>query len=248
MARIFATVLGLIVLCAFMAHGRPAVTLYVYHLKAPYIIDLTEEQGLYYDIAALFNRHQDSVQFITHYLPRKRLDKLIEDNQLDGLVLGVNPIWFGDVNRQKYLWTNSLVEDVDDFVSNKNKPFEYEGRATLIGKTVGGILGYRYFGVDELAQEEKLERVNTNEELQLLEMVLKGRLDTAIVSRKTRRYLERQNDWKGVFHISELPHDRFTRHIMALPLRSESFMVVESLLAKPTVQAELSQLVAMYIE
>ncbi len=231
---------------SFSLLAKPIVTLYVYHMKAPYIVDLSEQTGLYFDVADVFNRYQQQVTFQTHFLPRKRLDKSVEDASLDGLVMGVNPIWFGDLKHEKYLWTSPIFEDTDDFVSFHKIPFEYEGETSLHQKTIGGILGYKYFGVDELAAKDLLTRVNTNEEIHLLDMLLKQRLDVAIVSRSTRQYLEAKNHWLGLFHVSEIPHDRYTRHIMALRSRNDEFEIVAKLLENEQVKRELNLLSYKY--
>lgn len=222
------------------------VVLYVYHLKAPYILDVAEQTGLYFDVSSIFNRYQDEVTFSTYFLPRKRLDKLVESGLLDGLVLGVNPLWFNDTKKESFLWSESIFEDVDDFVSFHQRPFEYENTNSLENKSLGGILGYHYFGVDELVEQSKLTRVNTNEEHHLLDMLIKHRLDIAIVSRSTREYLEHKNHWGGLFHVSEVPHDRYTRHIMGTKSQPVAMEIVNRLLSQPAVKEALQLREAYY--
>lgn len=222
------------------------VVLYVYHLKAPYILDVTEQTGLYFDVSDIFNRYQDQVTFSTYFLPRKRLDKLVEAGQLDGLVLGVNPLWFNDSQKEKFIWSESIFEDVDDFVSFHKQPFEFENTSSLENKSLGGILGYHYFGIEELVEQGKLTRVNTTEEHHLLDMLIKQRLDVAIVSRSTREYLEHKNDWNGLFHVSDVPHDRYTRHIMGTKSQQEVMGMVKRLLSEKVVREALKQQEAHY--
>lgn len=228
------------------SYAAQKVVLYVYHLKAPYIVDNSEQSGLYYDVSTIFNRFQNDIVFTTYFVPRKRLDKMVEAGQLDGLVLGVNPIWFKDTQQEKYLWSEALFNDVDDFVSSKKKPFEYENQGSLLGKTLGGILGYRYFGVDELVDQGQVTRVNTNEEHHLLDMLIKERLDVAIVSRSTREYLENLNTWQGLFHVSDVPHDRYSRHIMGQKSQQLVMNEVNRLLSQEAVRQALSTQQAFY--
>lgn len=242
--RILALLAFLFLACNTQAAQK--VVLYVYHLKAPYILDNNEQTGLYYDVANILNRFQTNVVFTTYFVPRKRLDKMVETGLLDGLVLGVNPIWFKDAEQEKFLWSDTLFEDVDDFVSFKQKPFDYENQTSLIGKTLGGILGYRYYGVDELVEQGQLTRVNTNEEQHLLEMLTKGRLDVAIVSRSTREYLEHVNSWEGLFYISEVPHDRYGRHIMGPKSQQAAMNEVSRLLSQEAVLQALRTQQAFY--
>ncbi|MFC3034589.1 ABC transporter substrate-binding protein [Pseudoalteromonas fenneropenaei] len=229
----------LLTLASYNALAKSVITLYVYHLKPPYILDVHEQTGLYFDVASLLNRVQDDVTYKTHYMPRKRLEKQLLDEQLDGMILGVNPLWFGDKHQTRYLWSEALFGDVDDFVSPKSKPFEFAGIETLKGKTLGGIRGYVYFAIDGIIATGEATRVDTSEEVQLLDMLAKERLDVAIVSRSTRRYLQTVHAWQDAFHISQIPHDAYKRHILAPRSRAEDFEFTVKLLSLPEVQAQL---------
>ena len=59
------------------------------------------------------------------FVPRKRINRLLAAGKLDGMVLGVNPNWFGDPQKQKYLWSSPIMYDTDEFVSHADQAFEY---------------------------------------------------------------------------------------------------------------------------
>lgn len=192
------------------------VTVYAYHLKPPFIVDLHRQQGLYYDFSAFLNSKGDAYRFQTQFVPRNRLEYDLTHNNFDGVLLGVSPIWFRDLAETKYLWTPGIFDDQDEIVSLAETPFDYQGPQSLIGKKLGGVLGFSYFGVDKLVAKGKIARINTVGEHEVLEMLLKGRVDAGIVSRSTLNYLVAREGWQGRFHLSRKPHDRFSRRVLVL--------------------------------
>ncbi|MDO8303937.1 MAG: hypothetical protein Q7T18_11915, partial [Sedimentisphaerales bacterium] len=115
------------------------------------MIDEFRAKGLDHDTTRYFNSHTEEFQFSLVYLPRKRLDLLIERDALDGIVIGVNPVWFGDKDEKKYLWTSTFLTDANEVISTKEKAFEYTGLDSLKGMRVGMVLGHYYAGLNELA-------------------------------------------------------------------------------------------------
>ena len=90
-------------------------------------------------------------EFHTVFLPRKRLDRYLSNNKLDGLVIGVNPIWFNDSSETLYLWSDSFYQDRDLVISSAKKPIEYQYPNSLLNKRIAGVRGFKYFGIDALA-------------------------------------------------------------------------------------------------
>ena len=90
----------IIVLCATVlsfatpaaAQQKQEVMLLTYHLKAPYIVNLGEQKGLYYDLAAYLNSHSQHYQFKTEFMPRKRIDAMLQ-KPFEHVVVGVQPNW-----------------------------------------------------------------------------------------------------------------------------------------------------------
>ncbi|MDP3814290.1 ABC transporter substrate-binding protein [Pseudomonas sp.] len=192
------------------------ITVYAYHLKPPFIVDQHQEQGLYYDFSAFLNSKGDAYRFRTQFVPRNRVEHDLAHQRFDGVLLGVNPIWFQDQAEKKYLWTPGIFEDQDEIVSLIETRFDYQGPQSLIGKKLGGVLGFSYFGVDTLAAKGHIARINTVGEREVLEMLLKGRVDAGIVSRSTLNYLVAREGWQGRFYLSRQPHDTFSRRVLVL--------------------------------
>ena len=196
---------------AFASTLKKTVYLYTYHKKPPFIVDLPERTGLYYDFAELLSKRSEHYRFITTYLPRKRLDLLIENNRLDGVVLGATPVWFGDKAQTKFLWLPPFFADADEFVSLKSTPFEFTGDPSLQNKTLAGVSGYYYFGVNNAINQGQLKRLDTVGEYEVLTLIEKGRADMGIVSQSVFKYLKKHAQIEDIYHFSNRQHEAFDR-------------------------------------
>lgn len=212
--KILATIVVLLLAFPTWAQQKMRVNVYAYHLFPPLIIDLTNQEGLYFDLVSEFNRRSDKYIFELVYVPRPRINKMLANDELDGVLLGANPKWFNDNEQTKFLWTSPVLEDTDNIVSSANTPFDYQGPDSLKGKSVGGIQGFYYFGIDELVKLGQIARYDARREVELLTLLQKGRVDTAIVSRVTFNYLAKKHGWESEFHIAQRPHDKFFRQIL----------------------------------
>lgn len=198
-----------------MPLGATEFTLYAYHLKPPYIIDRERQVGLYYDLARYLNERVAGHTFKLVYLPRRRLEHELELGRLGGLVVGVNPAWFKDDTRTRYLWSPPFLRDQDVVASLVAAPVPYEGPESLVGRHVGLSMGYYYYGVDELVRAGRVRRDDAiNEESSLEKLVLR-RVDAVIVTRRTLDTLARgRPEWRRQFHVARKPHDEFERMIL----------------------------------
>lgn len=205
-------ILLLFVFSTFVNAKISKVDIYTYHDMPPYIINLKERSGLYFDFVDLLNQMNSGYTFNLIYMPRKRLDYRLEQNKLDGIVIGVNPKWFKDASQTRFLWSPAIMQDKDVFVSLRQNPIEVHEFIDLRGKRVGGIRGFRYIGIDELATQQIIERVDTQTESQLFDMLKKERIDTAILSIYTFYYLSENSS--SDYFIASKQHDAFSRHFL----------------------------------
>jgi polar amino acid transport system substrate-binding protein len=193
---------------------KQVINVYVYHLKPPFIIDLKKESGLYFDFSSYLNSKIDNYHFKTVFIPRKRLTQMLAHDLVDGMILGVNPVWFADKNEEKHLWSNKIITDQDDFISLATNPFDYQGVNSLTSRKLGGVRGFYYKGINELVSENKIQRTDTINEKALLNMLLAKHIDVAIVSQSTFHYITKNKDLRDKFYISLAPHDTFFRRVL----------------------------------
>ncbi|MBF0208176.1 MAG: hypothetical protein HQK53_14960, partial [Oligoflexia bacterium] len=189
------------------------VNVYTYHDKPPYYIS-EKGKGIYFSYTELLNKKQNDYKFLVKFLPRIRINTLLEKNGLDGIIIGVNPIWFKDKDKTKYYWTNGFLKDEDVVVSSITRPFEYTGPDSAKGKIWGTVRGLYYFGLEELSQKKEITKEETATELQNLEKLNFNRIDFTVMSRSTLDYYERIKHWRKNFAISKVPHDIFERHVL----------------------------------
>jgi polar amino acid transport system substrate-binding protein len=212
--------------------GKFKVTVYAYHLQPPLIIDIGGQSGLYFDFVNHLNRLSNEYEFSLVYVPRKRIEVMLERNEMNGILLGVNPKWFKDRAEQKYLWTSIVFEDRDEIVSLQSAPFEYQSPNSLKGKTVGGVRGFYYAGINELVAQGLVNRIDTVDEEALLTMLTKQRIDVAIIGRFMYEYYLSDSVKATVFHLSAEPHDRYHRRILVPKEQSVLFLHLQDLVTK----------------
>jgi len=210
--------LSSLALTPVLAQASEEVKLYAYHLKVPYMDHLGRQEGLYFDLAELLTLRIPGLRFRTQYLPRRRLEADLQAGRLDGLVIGVHPTWFKDKERTRYLWSPPLMRDADVVVSRHDKPVAYSGPESLAGLRLALPRGYYYFGVDELVQEGRIQREDSESEETALMMLSLGRADATITTRRTLYVLlSRRPGLRGQFHVAAQPHDEFERYILIPP-------------------------------
>lgn len=212
--------------------NKEEVDIYFYHDKPPLIIDKEKGLGQYFEIINCLNSNSADYHFKPIYVPKPRIERMIGNNSFNALVIGVHPNWFKDRQREKYLWSSVVLTDQDEFVSLNTTPFNYIGQSSFDGKVLGGVRGFFYKGINESVQQKSLTRVDTINEKALLYMLLTQRIDFAIVSRSTLIYYNSDKDFTNKFHLSTVPHDSFTRHIMLPKERTKLLYQLNALIGK----------------
>ena len=208
------------------------VTIYGYHLKPPFIVDAKKEVGLYFDFSVYMNKKQQKYKFSTKYIPKKRIHNYIENDRLDGPLIGVNPLWYGDKAETKYLWTPKIFTDRDEIVSLTSSPFEFAGPTSLIDKKIGGVSGFYYWALNKIEKSDfYLQSVAS--EKSVLGVLLKQRVDIGIVSQSTLSYLVKHNKkYEGKFHISKNPHEEYDRRMLVALKHKELFDYMKPFMAE----------------
>jgi len=187
------------------------VPAYTYHLKPPFVIDQQARQGLYYDLVDKIS--DDTYRYYLVYMPRKRLARLMEQSDFDGLVVGVSPHWFHDEEEKAFAWTQPFIHDHDDIVSDVTQPFDFQ-RSPIQQKTMAGVEGFFYINLNPFIDDGLVQRFDTASETQVIEMVLRQRADFGVISRSTFNYLLQHDKKLANIHISAQPHESFARRIL----------------------------------
>ncbi len=209
--------------CTATPSEKALVVAYTYHSKPPYIVDIENKQGSYFDFIDLLNEQSDKYRFTLEYIPRNRLNRFLSNEQIEGFIIGVNPKWFNDVKRQKYYWSNAIFSDRDEFVSLAATPFDYVNQQSLHGKIIGASRGFVYRGIDTAVAQGVTQRVDAADEASVFKLVLKGRVDVGIISQASLPMFLSSDDKHHKIHLSAIPHDSFTRHLLIPKINKELF-------------------------
>lgn len=217
---------------AFANGGKVIVPVYVYHQQPPYIISSSEKSGLYFDFVKHLNALSKNYFFEVTFMPRKRVERMLEKQTMDGILLGVNPKWFKDKTETKYLWTAEVFNDRDEVVSLKSKSIEFSGADSLTDMVVGGVRGFYYYGINELVAAKKAKRIDTVSEPDLFMMMLKERVDVTILSLLTYNYMVKENNWQNEFYLSVIPHDIYQRRILVPRNMKQAYQPLQELITQ----------------
>lgn len=193
--------------------AQQPVEVWTYHLTPPFKVNAS--QGLSQDFVDLLNddpANAGRFRFQLTELPRKRLDLQLERGS-PGVLLWATPQFFTAELTANARWTQALLHDQQSFVSLPDLAFEYDRPRSLKGLILGGVLGYRYEGLEKEIASGAIRRQNVHTDLQNLQKLLSGRIHTLLIAQSTLLYY-RQSEKLGDLYISEKPLYQFTRHLL----------------------------------
>lgn len=237
-----------LLLLAASALCRPAcaevVTVYTSANFAPLVIG---DGGLYADLVAHLNRQKlPGLTFKLTYLPRKRLQLMVETGRLDGIVIGMMPHWFNDAAQQKYLWTVPFATDRFVIVSRTGSGLDPAVPGTLSGRSIGLVLGYAYPDLDDWIARQGLVRADaTGEEINLEKLRL-GRLDCVAVAESVARYYIKTHAMYGKFELVELPARQTERRFLVPHAQAALFAKLAPVIRKLKDDPAWQQITAKY--
>lgn len=214
---------GLLLLLLYLlpltGYAQREVVAWTYHLIPPFILDRDSRQGLSYDLLELFNQHADNrgrFHFKLVYQPRKRLDLSLQRRQVE-LLLWVNPVFLDAAHCARSTWTPALLQDQQEFLSRAEQPFDYDGPASLHGRTLGGVLGHRYAAIEEDIERGLIQRKDVFQGEQNLNKLLSKRLDLILIPRTSALFYSRRLGLNQRLHFSARPLNGFSRHLLLQP-------------------------------
>jgi len=165
----------------------------------------------------MLNLFEDNNQyeFELKIVPRKRLDNYLA-NDRTGIVLWVNPIFFGDINKTRYSWTQAVLKDEQSFISSASDPFIFKGAKSLMtpGFVLGGVRGHVYKGIQKEIDNGLIKRNDVNREKQNIGMLLSNRVNAFLIPYTAMRYYEKIMKLSGKIYYSPKPLNAYTRNIL----------------------------------
>ncbi|MCQ4313297.1 PAAT family amino acid ABC transporter substrate-binding protein [Pseudomonas stutzeri] len=202
-----------LVLLPSICAAQQRVEVWTYHFSPPFV--LGNAQGLSHAFVELLNRdpaNRDRFRFELVELPRKRVDVRLARKR-PGVLLWATPSFFTAAQTASARWSEPLLIDQQDFVSLPDAPFEYAGPESLHGLVLGGVLGHRYQGLEEDIASGAIKRQNVQTDLQNIQKLLSGRINTLLIPRSTLLYYRKEQNL-GELYISTVPLYQFARHLL----------------------------------
>ena len=202
------------------------LTIYAYHQAPPFIINAETETGLNYDIVRelaklLGEQYQLDLQIIS----RPSLNARLAADQ-PTIVLWANPAWF-QAKDKPYHWSPALFVDREIFVSPYDKETKIDQLIDLKGKTIGGIQGYKYPGVDELIHQKQVQRIDASSDKENLGRLLDQSVDLIVITRSSFLYYGRQQQFLGKMKVVGQPYPSYKRQILITQHYTELLPVLE---------------------
>ncbi|MFB9242491.1 transporter substrate-binding domain-containing protein [Massilia antarctica] len=241
-------VLRLSILCALLLATSAAaevVTVYTSASFAPLM--LGDGRGIYPDLIGYLNRLKPGgLTFKLQFMPRKRLQVKLEDGSINGIVIGMMPEWFDDVEQKKYLWSAPFSTDRYALVSLAAKPVSPDAPAGLVGASVGVTLGYSYPGIDSWLASSRMLRSEGPSDEKNLEKLLLGRLDCVIVAESMARYFIRAQGMSSRLHLAILASPPTERRMLVPHSHAAAFEKIAPVLKKLKDDPAWQRIVATY--
>jgi len=203
----------MLVLLPSICTAQQRVEVWNYHASPPFILD--DAQGLSQAFVDLLNQdpaNRDRFLFELVELPRKRVDMRLAQNR-PGILLWATPSFFTAAQTANAKWSEPLLIDQQVFVSQPAAPFEYEGPSSLHGLILGGVLGHRYEGLEEDIAKGAIERQDVHSDLQNIQKLLSGRINTLLIPHSTLLYYCKEQNLNDLY-IAATPLYRFARHML----------------------------------
>lgn len=203
--------------------AKEQIDVYTYHNHAPFIVD--NNKGLTHDLVNKLNANSNGdYTFKLKVVPRSRLNYILKPwiskkcetkkCASNWIVLWVNHKWgFGSDSLDNFSWT-PLLQDSNAIISSGFKKFEYTKPEDLVGKKLAGISGHKYLGIDDLVKAGKIERINGQNEVDNLKVVLANRVDVTLLPKSAFDYYKKSNDEFSTLYVSKIPHQSYMRNIM----------------------------------
>jgi polar amino acid transport system substrate-binding protein len=230
--RLSLAALASVGLCAALnVQAQKVIPAYNTYQSVPFQVG--GEGGMAQDVVDYLNdKLKGKYSFKLEVMPRDKFNQTVLSNKsFEGVSMFLAPMFVGDADKKKYLWTSPLMADNNLIISNPAKKVEWSGPDSLKGLKFGGVAGNRYAGL------ENVPRVaDTATELNNLKNAVNGEIDVTLVPESVYRYyLKTASSARfglDKLHVSSKNHASFTRHLFVSPDQAELAKDLEGVVAK----------------
>ncbi len=203
-----------IVLLSFVSltsHARE-VTLWNYYNFPPFVNN--HSQGLVKETVDLLNDELNGEYFLKlKSVPRSRIARALK-NAEQGAVVFVNWAWMGAKSKTRYLWTKPFLQDSNVIISANRSKVPFDSFQELQGLKFGAVLGRVYPSLESMFADGSLQRIDFNNEKEVLRVLAKGRIDFTTQPLSQFTGLSTTMNNRDKFYVSQQALFSYQRHIM----------------------------------
>ncbi|MCX4027045.1 hypothetical protein H0A36_13555 [Endozoicomonas sp. SM1973] len=198
-------------------YSTQSVDVWTYYRNPPFVVNSENNHGLTYKFFCYINiKYKNKIEFTVHFIPRRRIDYYLSKGKA-GVVPWVSPLFFNDNNMDRYLWSQTIIDDQQDIISLTTNKVTYSNKQALIGLLVGAIIGHRYTVIDDLVEDNLMFRKDFRNEKIILNVLLNNRVDFITLPRSTIQYYIRSLGLEEKLYISPKPLQSYTRRLLITP-------------------------------
>lgn len=191
------------------------VQVVVYYDYPPFYIK-KNGSGLGKELADYLTSKSNGKYSFNHvYLPKGRLDKMLQNPKWIGIVVWLNPKFVNDQSMTKYIWSQPIMHEIDYVASSRENPIDYKDQTSLYGHTIGTVLNHRYADIEDALKAGKIKQVNSSGQEAVVGMLLKKRIDVAFISKSTIKWFEKEFlDFNQKIYLAKKHRNEFDRYIL----------------------------------
>lgn len=195
--------------------GEQLIPFATYYDYAPFY-SIDRNGDLTHELAALLTRESGGrYRFVPTLLPKKRLDNMLQLQNWQGIIAWSSPRFFYDEHKDRYLWSDALLQESALVISHIDAPVDFKGMESLRGKVLGTILNQRYVDVEDMFASRQLRRSDAPSMESNVRKLLLKRVDVVFISSSALGGLRhRIPGLESQLYIAAQPRDQFSRHLM----------------------------------
>ncbi len=163
----------------------------------PYVIS-TPPAGIMFDVLTHIAQ-QHNIQVVPERIPENRVYTLLDNNKLDAHASALE--WVE--HPEKYVFSDPVLKVRDVVFTREDYPFKFNKVEDLIGRSIGVHTGYSYQSLSQYFKNGTIKRLDSNNELYMLNMLSRNRLDIAIITEHVGLWIIKKNNITQGFNISQ---------------------------------------------
>jgi len=223
-----------------MCLGLPAsaaqeIQLLTDYTTRPYAVDGVAPADSYTVRLAQWLSQQSAgrYHFVPRQVPKKRLLKMLENPNWRGVVAWVNPDWFADPERKRFLWSERVMRDFAVRISRRSDKVVFAQGHPLKSARFGGLSGYVYPHYEADFNSGLLVREDAQNDLSSVLKLKHRRIDLILLQASSLAYIRTEvADFDQWAYVDPQPDALLERYLFTSHLNAEVMAFINQTLPK----------------